>query len=46
MKSAIEVPLFPYALFQVIHGSVLLKHRPYLFSYALLQELGRKVGTL
>lgn len=45
MKGAIEVPLFPYAIFQVFHGSVLLQAPAFIcFPMPLLQESGRKAG--
>lgn len=46
MKGAVEVPLFPYALFQAIHGSVLLKHRLYLFPLPFCKNQAERQETM
>ena len=49
MKGAIEVPLFPYALFQAIHGLVLLPclfPMPFCKNQAERQELYENQDSL
>ena len=46
VKGAIEVPLFPYALFQAIQVGTSTSTGLLFVPIALLQEPGRKAGTL